>query len=159
MRTKNTGSACAGNGLLAATGPTRTTGNRGSPALLRALNTLRQQGCDKGAGPAARCAKTPRCRVLRRSSRAATSSTTHSKASGYRAYERGANHRARRRRPGRPDAQNTGQDLRHGHAAELLDVGFYQRGTQTWVVLAAPFSPPAAAQAAEVAVAGAGPGQ
>jgi len=34
--------------------------------------------------------------------------------------------------------------------AELLDAGFHQRGTQTWVVLAAPFAPPDTAQADKV---------
>ena len=33
---------------------------------------------------------------------------------------------------------------------ELTEVGFHQRGSQTWIVLAAPFSPPAAAQAGDV---------
>jgi uncharacterized protein YkwD len=40
--------------------------------------------------------------------------------------------------------------MRRRHARELLEAGFYQRGTHTWVVLAAPFSPPAAAQADQV---------
>jgi uncharacterized protein YkwD len=33
---------------------------------------------------------------------------------------------------------------------ELTEAGFHQRGTQTWMVLAAPFSPPGAAQAGDV---------
>ena len=33
---------------------------------------------------------------------------------------------------------------------ELTEAGFYQRGTQTWLVLAAPFTPPQAAQAGDV---------
>jgi uncharacterized protein YkwD len=33
---------------------------------------------------------------------------------------------------------------------EFLEAGFYQLGAQTWVLLADPFSPPAAAQADEV---------
>ncbi|UUZ67871.1 CAP domain-containing protein [Polaromonas sp. P2-4] len=33
---------------------------------------------------------------------------------------------------------------------ELAEAGFHQHGTQTWIVLAAPFSPPGAAQAGDV---------
>jgi uncharacterized protein YkwD len=110
---------------------------------------LRQQGCDKGAGPAA---------ALRENaalSRAAALVAGGSKLDdalkrGLPRHERGANHRARRRRPAALTRKTLGRTCGTAMQRELLDAGFYQRGTQTWVVLAAPFSPPAAAQADEV---------
>jgi uncharacterized protein YkwD len=137
--------------LLAATGPTRAQpAPEGHPPLLRALNTLRQQGCDKGAGPAA--ALREHTGLSRAAALVAGGGKLDDalKSAGYRATSaaqitvRGA------AGPAALTRKTLGRTCGTATQRELLDVGFYQRGTQTWVVLAAPFSPPAAAQAAEV---------
>jgi uncharacterized protein YkwD len=137
--------------LLAATGPAQAQpAAEGHPPLLRALNVLRQQGCDKGASAAAPLREhtaLSRAAALVAGGRKLDDAL---KAAGYRATRaaqitlRGATGPAALTQTalGRTCGTATQRDLR--------DVGFYQRGSQTWVVLAAPFSPPAAAQAAEV---------
>ena len=124
----------------------------GHPPLLRALNALRQQGCGKGASAAAPLREhtaLSRAAALVAGGRKLDDAL---KAAGYRATSaaqiavRGA------AGPAALTQKALGRTCGTATQRDLLDVGFYQRGTQTWVVLAAPFSPPAAAQAAEVQV-------
>lgn len=120
------------------------------PALLRALNTLRQQGCSTGARPAAPLRENTA--LARAAARMAAGSKLDDalKAAGYRAVRvtqitvRGATGAAALTR------STLGSSCSPATHGELLDAGFHQRGTQTWVVLAAPFSPPDTAQADNV---------
>jgi uncharacterized protein YkwD len=136
--------------LLAATGPAQAQPAADHPPLLRALNALRQQGCEKGAGPAAPL------REYTGLSRAAALVAGGSKLDG---ALKTAGYRAIRaaqitvRGPTGPAAltqKALGKSCSAAMHGELLEAGFYQQGTQTWVVLAAPFSPPDAKQAADV---------
>lgn len=122
----------------------------GHPPLLGALNTLRQQGCDKGDRP------TGPLRENAALSRAATllagGSTLEEalKAAGYRAV-RAAQITVRGAAGASALARRTlGKSCGSALHGELSEAGFHQRGTHTWVVLAAPFLPPAATQAADV---------
>ena len=120
------------------------------PPLLRALNTVRQQGCTKGARPAAPLrehAALSRAAALVAGGRKLDDAL---KTSGYRAQRivqitlRGATG------PAALTQKALGNSCGAALHSELLEAGFYQRGAQTWVVLAEPFAPPAAAQADEV---------
>jgi uncharacterized protein YkwD len=136
--------------LLGIAGPAQAQPAEGHPPLLRALNTLRQQGCDKTAGPAAPLRE--HAALSRAAALVAGGSKLDGalKATGYRAVRtlqvtvRGATGTAALTQ------KALGRSCGAAMHSELLEAGFYQRGTQTWMVLAAPFSPPAAAQAAEV---------
>lgn len=143
--------ASAGLALLAAAGAAQAQPAAGGhPPLLRALNAVRQQGCDKGVGPAAALREHPG--LTRAAALVAGGSKLDDalKAAGYRAVRaaqiavRGA------AGPAALTQKTLGKTCGTAAQREMQDVGFYQRGNQTWVVLAAPFSPPAAAQAAEV---------
>lgn len=120
------------------------------PPLLRALNAVRQQGCGKGARPAAPLrehAALSRAAALLAGGRKLDAAL---KASGYRAQRavqitvRGA------AGPAALTQKALGGSCGAALRSELLEAGFYQRGAHTWVVLAEPFLPPAAAQATEV---------
>ena len=120
------------------------------PPLLRALNALRQQGCGKGARPAAPLredAALSRATALVAGGRKLDDAL---KASGYRAQRnvqitvRGATGAAALTQ------KALGSSCGAAMRSELLEAGFYQRGAQTWVVLAEPFAPPAAGQADQV---------
>ncbi|WP_411879526.1 CAP domain-containing protein [Polaromonas sp. YR568] len=137
--------------LLAATVPAQAQpAAEGHPPLLHALNTLRQQGCDKGVSPAAPL------REHTALSRAAALVAGGSKlddalnSAGYRATRAAQISVRGAAGPAALTPKALGRTCGTAAQREMLDVGFYQRGTQTWVVLAAPFSPPAAAQAADV---------
>ena len=143
--------ASAALALLAATGPAQAQpADQGHPPLLRALNAVRQQGCNKGASPAA--ALREHSALSRAAALVAGGSPLDQalKAAGYRATSaaqiavRGATG------PAALTQKALGKTCGTATQRDLLDVGFYQRGVQTWVVLAAPFSPPAEAQAADV---------
>lgn len=137
--------------LLAATSPAQAQpAAQGHPALLHALNTLRQEGCAKGSRPAAPLrenAALSQAAALVADGRKLDSAL---KTVGYRAVStlqitvRGAGGAAALTQ------KALGSSCGAALHAELVEAGFHQRGTQTWVVLAAPFSPPAAAQAGEV---------
>jgi uncharacterized protein YkwD len=119
----------------------------GHPALLRALNALRQQGCAKGARAVAPLREN--AALSRAAARMAAGSKLDDalKAAGYRAVRvsqitvRGAGGTTALTR------STLGKSCSPAVHGELKEAGFYQSGTQTWVVLAAPFSPPDTAQA------------
>jgi uncharacterized protein YkwD len=117
------------------------------PSLLRALNTLRQQGCKGRPGPAAALRENP---SLSRAAALVAGGSQFSdalKAADYRAVRaaqitlRSATATAALARGAVGKSCNT---IMQG---ELAEAGFHQRGSQTWIVLAAPFTPPATAQA------------
>jgi uncharacterized protein YkwD len=136
--------------LLAAGNTAEAQPAEGHPALLRALNTLRQQGCSQGARPAAPLRENTA--LSRAAARMAAGSKLDDalKAAGYRAVRvtqitvRGATGAAALTR------STLGKSCSPAVHGELQEAGFHQRGTQTWVVLAAPFSPPDTAQADNV---------
>jgi uncharacterized protein YkwD len=116
------------------------------PALLRELNRLRQDGCD-GRG-----ANAPSLRENSALSQAAQLMAGGRKMADalktvdYRALRaaqitvRGATGPAALAR------KTLGRSCGTLMHSELIEAGFYQRGTQTWVVLAAPFAAPGEAQ-------------
>lgn len=120
------------------------------PTLLRELNRLRQDGCDgRGANVS----------LLRENS--ALSRAAQLMAGGRKMEEalKAVDYRAVRAAqiavrgatgPAALARTTLGKSCSTAMHAELADVGFYQRGAQTWVLLAAPFLPPAAAQAGDV---------
>jgi len=135
--------------LLAATGQAQATAPDHQP-LLRALNAARQQGCEGRSGPA-----TP-LRDNTRLSGAAARIAGGSKlgdalqAAGYRAV-RATQITLHGYSGATALAQGAvGSSCSRLAQGELAEAGFHQRGTQTWIVLAAPFSPPAAAQAGDM---------
>ncbi len=118
--------------------------------LLRALNAVRQQGCEGRPGPAT---------ALRENT--GLSGAAALIADGRKLDEalQTAGYRAVRASQITLQGYGGAAALAQGavdrfcgtvtHEA-LTEAGFHQRGTQTWMVLAAPFSPPAAAQADDV---------
>ena len=120
------------------------------PTLLRALNTLRQQGCDKSTRPAEslreNAALSHTAALLARGSKLDAAL----KAAGYRAIRatqitvRGVAGAAAL------TPRSLGKTCRSAMTDDLQEAGFHQSGNQTWVVLAAPFSPPNATQADDV---------
>jgi uncharacterized protein YkwD len=120
------------------------------PTLLRALNTLRQQGCDKSTPPASplreNAALSRAAALLARGDKLDAAL----KASGYRLIRatqitvQGAAGAAAL------TPRSLGKTCRSAMADEFQEAGFHQSSSQTWVVLAAPFSPPDTAQADEV---------
>lgn len=137
--------------LMLMTPPVHAQSNQpGHPALLGALNTLRQQGCEKGSRPAA--ALRENSDLSRAASLIAGGRKLEDamKAAGYRAV-RAAQISVRGAAGTKALARSTlGKSCATAVHGELTEAGFYQRGTQTWVVLAAPFTPPQAAQADDV---------
>lgn len=137
--------------LLAATGLAQAQpAAQGHPTLLRALNALRQQGCAKGSRPAAPLRENAALSQAAALVAGGRKTDGALKAVDYRALStmlitiRGASGAAALT----PKA--LGNSCGAAMHAELREAGFHQRGTQTWVLLAEPFSPPAAAQAEEV---------
>ena len=142
---------CLALAMLAATGQTqaRASGPDHQP-LLRALNAARQQGCDGQPGTSS---------PLRENtglSSAAALIASGSKLgdalqeAGYRAVQatlitlQGYTGAAALARGAVSSSCSAITEL------ELAEAGFHQRGTLTWIVLAAPFSPPAAALAGDM---------
>lgn len=118
--------------------------------LLRALNTARQQGCEGRPGPA-----TP----LRENSHLSGAAALIAGGSQLEGALQEASYRAVRAAQITLQGYSGPTALAQGAVGsscstvtqrELAEAGFHQRGTQTWIVLAAPFSPPAAAQAGSV---------
>ena len=117
------------------------------PALLRALNTLRQQGCKGRPGPAAALRENPSL------SRAAALVAGGGK---FADALKTADYRAVRAAQVTLRSTTVGAALARGAVGKscsaimqvgLAEAGFHQRGSQTWIVLAAPFLPPATVQA------------
>lgn len=120
------------------------------PTLLRELNRVREDGCD---GRGAKVSLLRENSALSRAAQLMAGGRTMDealKAVDYRAVRtaqiavRGATG------PSALARRTLGKSCSAVMHAELAEAGFYQRGAQTWVVLAAPFSPPAAAQAGDV---------
>jgi len=120
------------------------------PTLLRAANALRQQGCDAGDTRAA---------PLREN--AALSQAAMLIAGGSKLDDalKTADYRAVRSAqvtvrgitgPAALTRKTLGKSCAAILMRELSEAGFHQRGNQTWVVLAAPFSAPAASQGSDV---------
>jgi uncharacterized protein YkwD len=117
------------------------------PSLLRALNTLRQQGCKGRPGPAAALRENP---SLSRAAALVAGGSQFSdalKAADYRAV-RAAQITLRSETATAALARGAvGKSCNTIMQGELAEAGFHQRGSQTWIVLAVPFTPPATAQA------------
>ena len=118
--------------------------------LLHALNALRKQGCDGRPAPAT---------TLRENARLSNAAARIASGSKLDGALQAADYRATRAAQITLSGYSGATALAQGAIAascsemsqdELSEVGFYQRGSKTWVVLAAPFSPPAATQAGDV---------
>lgn len=117
------------------------------PDLLNALNTVRQQGCETGAKPATPLLENP---TLSRAAMLIANGGNMDDALGavgYRAVRaaqinvRGASGEAAL---ARKTLDKSCSVVMH---PELAEAGFHQRGKLTWLVVAARFSPPPAADA------------
>jgi uncharacterized protein YkwD len=117
------------------------------PSLLRALNTLRLQGCKGRPGPATTVRENP---SLSRAAALVAGGSQFSdalKAADYRAT-RAAQITLHSTTATAALARGAvGKSCNTIMQGELSEAGFHQRGSQTWIVLAAPFLPPATAQA------------
>ncbi|MEO5659234.1 MAG: CAP domain-containing protein [Polaromonas sp.] len=140
---------CLALAIMATAGPAQASAAEHQP-LLRALNAARLKGCDGHAGQSA---------PLRENSRLSAAAARIANGSPLGDALQAADYRAVRAAQitlqgyTGPAAQAQGA-VDNSCAAitqgELAEAGFHQRGTQTWIVLAAPFSPPGAVQAAGV---------
>ncbi len=147
-RSAATGLALA---LLAATGQVHAQADSAShPGLLRDINTLRQQGCAGQPGKAAPLRENAALSAAAARLSGGDRLEEALKTAGYRAVS-GA--QIVLRGPGHA-TQLTGAGL--GKSCSLItqpnltEAGFHQQAAQTWIVVAAPFSAPDAAQADDV---------
>lgn len=152
---------CLALAMLAATGQAQATAPDRQPhqSLLHALNAARQQGCDGRPGP------TTPLRENTRLSGAAALIADGSKlgdalqAAGYRSVRA-----VQITLQGYSGAAALAQGA-VGHSCstvthdELAEAGFHQRGTQTWIVLAAPLLPARCCAGRRRAGAGTCPGE
>jgi uncharacterized protein YkwD len=141
--------ACLALTLLAVTRTAQAQTTDHQP-LLRALNELRQQGCDRHPGTAT---------ALRENAQLSTAATGIANGRALEGALRAVGYRASRAAQITLNGYNgtaalargvmdvSCKDMRYG---ELMEVGLYQRGTQTWLIFAAPFAAPDAAQADDV---------
>lgn len=120
--------------------------------LLRELNATRQQGCKGQAGP--RTVLYENSRLSDAATRIASGSTIEDalKASDYRAVKAGQIMLKGYKDVSAQARAAVGSFCDIFMRGDLADAGFYQRGTQTWIVVAAPFSPPPTAQAEDVQI-------
>ena len=122
----------------------------GHPTLLRAVNALRQQGCDAGDTRAAPLRENAALSHAAMLIAGGSKLDDALKTADYRAV-RAAQVTVRGITGPAVLARKTlGKSCAAILMRELSEAGFHQRGNQTWVVLAAPFSAPAASQADDV---------
>jgi uncharacterized protein YkwD len=132
--------------LLATSAQARVPGPE-HPSLLRALNALRLQGCKGRPGPASTLLENPR---LSRAAALVAGGSKFSdalKAADYRATRAAQITLRSTTAPAALTRGAVGKSCNTIMQGELAEAGFHQRGNQTWIVLAAPFTPPATAQA------------
>jgi uncharacterized protein YkwD len=122
----------------------------GHPTLLRAINAVRQQGC--GSGPA-------RASALREDPALSRAAALIAAGRPLQDAMKNAAYRPVRATqitvggvtgPAALTPKALGRSCASAMAPYLLDAGFHQRGKQTWVVLAEPFSAPEASQSKQV---------
>lgn len=122
----------------------------GNPTLLRAINAVRQQGCGSGPTRAPALREDPalsRAAALIAGGRPLQDAV---KATGYRPLRSAQITVGGITGPGALTVKVLGKSCAAVMPAYLVDAGFHQRGKQTWVVLAEPFTAPAASQAAQI---------
>lgn len=146
---------CLALAMLAATGPAQAQASAPDHqpphlSLLRAVNAARQQGCEGRPGPAA---------PLRENTRLSGAAALIAGGSKLGDPLQAADYRAVRAAQITLQGYSGAAALTQGavgHSCstvtqgELAEAGFHQRGTQTWIVLAAPFLPPSTARAGGV---------
>lgn len=135
--------ACLALALLAATGQAHGQPSASDHApLLRALNAARQQGCEGRAGPAT---------SLRENARLSAAAARIADGSQLEGALQAADYRAVQATQITLRGYNGPTALAQGAVSsscktimqvELSEAGFHQRGAHTWMVLAAPFTPP-----------------
>jgi uncharacterized protein YkwD len=118
--------------------------------LLRALNDLRQRGCEGRPGSST---------LLREDTRLSDAAARIASGRALEGALQAADYRASRAAQITLNGYNSPAALAQAAVAascsemrqeDFTEVGIYQRGRQTWLVLAAPFSPPEAAQTGDV---------
>ena len=140
---------CLALAIMATAGPARASAAE-HPPLLRALNAARLKGCEGHAGQSA-----PLHENTRLSAAAAHIAGGSPLADALQAADYRAVRAAQITLQGYTGPAAQAQGAVDGSCAavtngELAEAGFHQRGTQTWIVLATPFSPPGATHAAGV---------
>lgn len=140
---------CLALAMLTGIGHAQPTATDHQP-LLRALNELRQRGCDGRPGPAT---------ALRENARLSDAAARIASGRALEGALQAAGYRASRAAQITLNGYNGAAALARGVMAasckdmrqdDMAEVGIHQRGTQTWLVLASPFAPPDAAQADDV---------
>jgi uncharacterized protein YkwD len=120
------------------------------PALLKALNEVRAQGCGDKAQRASALLHDPRLSATAARVAEGTPLAEALKASAYRSPRTtlialsGFTGEQASAQGAASHACNTLMD------AEIKESGFFAKGSQVWIVLAVPFAPPGAAQADEI---------
>ena len=119
--------------------------------IATAINTVRAHGCPGSTGPAARLRESARLDEIAR--RLASGEGLHeaSRRAGYRAVS-STSLRVTNVPSDRDLERIVGRQFCSQIAArELQDLGAYRRGSEVWLVIAAPFAPPPAIERGEIA--------
>ena len=122
------------------------------PAWLQAVNAVRQQGCE---GPPAKAAALRENPVLSRAAAQVAAGSQLDDAlrvAGYRATIAAQIGLRGYLGPAALTPRALGHTCSAVTQIELSEAGFFLRGKQAWIVLAAPFSPPDVAEASELQV-------
>lgn len=136
--------------LLAATAQVRAQANTSTqPGLLRDINAVRQQGCEGQPGKAAPLRENAALSAAAARLAGGDRLDEALKAAGYRAVS-GAQIILRGAGATLLTRASLGSSCSVLTQADLTEAGFYPQAAQTWIVVAAPFTPPGAAQADEL---------
>jgi len=136
--------------LLAATGQVHAQADSTTqPGLLRDINAVRQQGCEGQPGKAAPLRENAALSAAAARLYGGDRLDEALKAAGYRAVS-GAQIILRGAGATLLTRTSLGTSCKVLTQADLTEAGFFQHAAQTWIVVAAPFSPPGAAQADDV---------
>lgn len=138
--------------LLAATGQVQAQApadNASQPGLLRDINAVRQQGCEGQPGKAAPLRENAALSAAAARLYGGDRLDEALRAAGYRAVS-GAQIILRGAGATLLTRSSLGTSCNVLTQPDLTEAGFYHHAAQTWIVVAAPFSPPGAAQAADV---------
>ncbi|MDI1338963.1 CAP domain-containing protein [Polaromonas sp.] len=133
--------------LLAATGPVQAQSDSvRQPGLLRDINAVRQQGCEGQAGKAAPLRENAALSAAAARLASGDRLDEALKSAGYRAVN-GAQIILRGAGATLLTRASLGSSCSVLTQADLTEAGFHHHAAQTWIVVAAPFTPPGAAQA------------
>ena len=120
------------------------------PAWLQAVNAVRQQGCGGPPSKAAALRENPALSVAAAQVAAGSPLDDALRAAGYRATTAAQIGLRGYLGPAALTPRALGHTCSAVTQVELSEAGFFLRGKQAWIVLAAPFSPPDVAEAGDL---------